>query len=372
MIDPNQGNVAEGNKGYRRGVIFGLTMAEILLLLLFCLLLAFKWIYDEREKFRKENEDLKANQTELSQRWKEALSKLKIYEDEKPEEDKSEEEKEFQELALAILTNIEILNQKDPKKAKEIADELKSDPDTLSTSTIIDIETFEKLTTAQQFVEMMMSSNLYPVLSDKPLEDLNLLHERLMVLTEAERTSPEVFASAENIKDFLTALKTKDKDSKGPPIINLPEAEEFSFKSGQAVLSQAFSQRLRTDILEKILINLKEYDADIIEVIGHTDEVAVGNKREKTSTLDTNVINFILGQTSRTPTAIDNAGLGLARASAVTRVLRTIPELKKFEILPYSAGQLVLPDETLTTGESVLADDERRRIEIRVRRRMRD
>ena len=120
MIDPNQSNVAEGNKGYRRGVIFGLTMAEILLLLLFCLLLAFKWIYDEREKIRKENEDLKANQSELSQRWIEALSKLKIYEDEKPEEDKSEEEKEFQELALAILTNIEILNQKDPKKAKPI------------------------------------------------------------------------------------------------------------------------------------------------------------------------------------------------------------------------------------------------------------
>jgi flagellar motor protein MotB len=193
-----------------------------------------------------------------------------------------------------------------------------------------------------------------------------------MVLTEAERTSPKVFASPENIKDFLTALKTKDKDSKGPPIINLPEAEEFSFKSGQAVLSQAFSQRLRTDILQKILTNLKEYDADIIEVIGHTDEVAVGNKKEKTSTLDTNVINFILGQNTRTPTAIDNAGLGLARASAVTRVLRTLPELKNYEILPYSAGQLVLPDETLTTGESVLADDERRRIEIRVRRRMRN
>ena len=79
------------------------------------------------------------------------------------------------------------------------------------TSTIIKVDTFEKLTTAQQFVEMMMSSNLYPVLSDKPLEDLNLLHERLMVLTEAERTSPEVFASPENIKEFLTALKTKKR-----------------------------------------------------------------------------------------------------------------------------------------------------------------
>ena len=72
------------------------------------------------------------------------------------------------------------------------------------------------------------------------------------------------------------------------------------------------------------------------------------------------------------PSAVDNAGLGLARASAVIRVLRSIPELSNYEILPYSAGQLILPNETLTNGQSILEDDQRRRIEIRVRRRKKD
>ena len=66
---------------------------------------------------------------------------------------------------------------------------------------------------------------------------------------------------------------------------------------------------------------------------------------------------------------MDNAGLGFARAVAVLRVLRTIPELKEYEILPYSAGQLILPNETLTSGLGIKDDAERRRIEIRVRRR---
>ena len=107
-----------------------------------------------------------------------------------------------------------------------------------------------------------MTSDLYPKLADKPLEELNLLEERLKVLTELERDNPEIFATKENIKDVLDAsqrvkqtekelekanktineLKTKEKDSKGPPIINLPEAVEFSFMSGQAVLSTAFSK----------------------------------------------------------------------------------------------------------------------------------
>ena len=35
----NETSIAQAGNSYRRGVIFGLTMAEILLLLIFCLLL---------------------------------------------------------------------------------------------------------------------------------------------------------------------------------------------------------------------------------------------------------------------------------------------------------------------------------------------
>ncbi len=191
-------------------------------------------------------------------------------------------------------------------------------------------------------------------------------------IAQTKKVNTELRKTNERLIDINKNLRTKEKLSKGPPIINLPEAEEFSFRSGKAVLSEAFSQRLKTDIKEKILVNLREYDANIIEVIGHTDEVAVTNRKEKRSSLDANTINFILGQNSTPPSAVDNAGLGLARASAVIRVLRSIPELSNYEILPYSAGQLILPNETLTNGQSILEDDQRRRIEIRVRRRKKD
>ena len=375
--------LSEENKSYQRGVVFGLTMAEVLLLLLFCFLIAFKWIYDEKQKVDKKNKELSQKNEIMMKDWETIQKQLKEL---KVEKDTKFDETD-QELAVAIFSNIEFLKLKDPQRAKELAEKFKKNPETLFTSTIIDFDRYAELTTAEQFVNKLMTSDLYPKLADKPLEELNLLEERLKVLTELERDNPEIFATKENIKDVLDAsqrvkqtekelekanktineLKTKEKDSKGPPIINLPEAEEFSFMSGQAVLSTAFSKRLTTDIKDKILKNLKEYEGNIIEVIGHTDEVAVGKKER--STLDANTIAFILGQDNKTPVAMDNAGLGFARAVAVLRVLRTIPELKEYEILPYSAGQLILPNETLTSGLGIKDDAERRRIEIRVRRR---
>ena len=170
--------------------------------------------------------------------------------------------------------------------------------------------------------------------------------------------------------DINKNLKTKDKLSKGPPIINLPEADDYSFETGRAILSFEFSNKLRTEIKDKIIKNLIEYEADIIEVIGHTDEQAMRKTRK--SNLDQNTVKFIKGETDTPLKARDNAGLGLARAASVVKELKKLPELAKYTILPYSAGQLILPNENLSTGDSFLAEDERRRIEIRVRRRKKE
>jgi hypothetical protein len=63
----------------------------------------------------------------------------------------------------------------------------------------------------------------------------------------------------------------------------------------------------------------------------------------------------------------DNAGLGLARATAVVRVLMLDERLKGYTLLPLSGGQLIGVDDRLTKGGG--GDErERRRIEIRVRR----
>ena len=63
------------------------------------------------------------------------------------------------------------------------------------------------------------------------------------------------------------------------------------------------------------------------------------------------------------------AGLGLARAIEVARVLRRQAELAGMKVVPLSAGQLLQKGDLLSPGDGeALNDPDRRRIEIRVRR----
>lgn len=61
-------------------------------------------------------------------------------------------------------------------------------------------------------------------------------------------------------------------------------------------------------------------------------------------------------------------GLGLARAVSVANALKSEGKLKGATILPLSAAQLILPGDVITTGQAG-AEETRRRIEIRIRRR---
>jgi hypothetical protein len=67
-------------------------------------------------------------------------------------------------------------------------------------------------------------------------------------------------------------------------------------------------------------------------------------------------------------TPADNAGLGLARAVAVVSVLRQSPLLDGYKIIPLSGAQLVNTDETLALEASPDDVQQRRRIEIRLRK----
>src|SRR5439155_11662744 len=109
-----------------------------------------------------------------------------------------------------------------------------------------------------------------------------------------------------------------------------------------------------------------EYDVDVIEVVGHTDEQPIGIR---TSNLDRGLLPILNG-TSEIGTVVpaDNAGLGLARAVSVVSVLLQNPALARYKILPLSGAQLINNDETLATS-GVSADiPQRRRIEIRLRK----
>lgn len=108
-----------------------------------------------------------------------------------------------------------------------------------------------------------------------------------------------------------------------------------------------------------------DYDVDVIEVIGHTDEVPMSGQ----SNLDTQLAAASAG---RFPIAnlrsTDNAGLAMARAVSVVRVLRADPRLSRAAILPLSGAQMIVPVDRMADGTARASDQMRRRIEIRLRR----
>lgn len=151
-----------------------------------------------------------------------------------------------------------------------------------------------------------------------------------------------------------------------PPIIKLKEADGEFFIVGSAQVSPAFEAKIKRDVVPRILDLVSRFQTDVVEIVGHTDEqpIAAGTP----STLDSLSIDVIAkGEPAARLTAADNAGLGFARALAVVQVLNKDDRLKKLTILPLSAAQVIDVDGKLSNGNKGGDVKERRRIEIRVR-----
>ena len=149
-----------------------------------------------------------------------------------------------------------------------------------------------------------------------------------------------------------------------PPIITLSEADGYYFETGSAELSPQFRATLSGIIVERLLQIVRQYDVNVVEVVGHTSEQPLSGR---TSNLDKALLLFLQGRSSERLIPSDNAGLGLARAVAVLRVLREDKRLSNLHILPLSGAQLTDIGDRLSTGVPY-AVEQRRRIEIRVRR----
>ncbi|MBA4041562.1 MAG: hypothetical protein C0474_07175 [Sphingobium sp.] len=165
---------------------------------------------------------------------------------------------------------------------------------------------------------------------------------------------------------FLVAT-LREKRREEPPIIVLPEAQGFSFAAGSAALTPGFEDRLRRLVIPSVRDIGRRYSASVIEVIGHTDAVPRRSGALR-SNLDTVLVPLLLGRDTASPIAVDNAGLGMARAVAVARFMRR-EGLRDFTLVPLSAGPFLKPDDTGVGDGDDAADNARRRIEVRLRRR---
>lgn len=150
-----------------------------------------------------------------------------------------------------------------------------------------------------------------------------------------------------------------------PPIIKLKEADGEFFVVGKAEVSRTLDEKIRRDVVPLILEHANRFQTNVVEVVGHTDEQPI---QASNTNLDASVFDVLAGKAPASRLRVsDNAGLGFARAVAIVQILRNDDRLKHLTILPLSAAQVVDQSGKLADGSSSGDVKERRRIEIRVR-----
>ncbi|MDJ1465972.1 hypothetical protein [Nitratireductor sp. GZWM139] len=324
--------------GYARGLILGLTMAETMLLLVFCLLLVAGAMLAEKQreldKALAKNDVLQATVNEQAA----TISDI--------EKDK---EKLVAELSRLMMSSNRKLAEEDWREliiAKDAADKIRAAGISLQ-------EAVERIEDTKAVIAYELAAT--------DIERLVSADERASAAEERARQEEMRRIEAERI----IAETSSGKPHEWPPIIDLSEAEGYSFETGSADLKGGFRSKLEGEIAQRIASIVAQYGVDVVEVIGHTDEQRLSRKSN---------IDQVLGEVLSGAADInimepgDNAGLGLARAISVAAVLKALPNMQGVEILPLSGAQLILPSDTMTDGAQSGDAPKRRRIEIRVRK----
>ncbi|WP_421761508.1 hypothetical protein [Devosia sp.] len=336
-------SVAESERGHRRGVVLGFTMAEILLLLLFCLLLISTTALLDKDK---EIEGLKQQVAVAAGLDARALPEAAL---------------QLQMLLLKLFPGgVPKLSAADFSKLWETI-VLARDMQTVAAAS--GVESADEL--AQ--VLTVFGDTTGRSASAEEVQKLMAVLDRLVSAGAGSLTEPQLESLVGSVAAGPAAESTPP-GNRWPPIISL-DGNKYRFKTGSAEITPDFESYLVEDAAAKIAALLRQYDADVIEIVGHTDEQVIEPREQKESNLDRVALPALNGETDQELIPVDNAGLGLARAIEVARVLRNQPELKGMKVVPLSAGQLLRKGDLLSPGGgAALNDPDRRRIEIRVRR----
>ena len=337
------GRILQQRSSYRQGLVLGLTMAEIMILLVFCLLIGMATFLKREESKRLVAEQGLQNAQRENARARQVLADLR------------------QDAALGEkLQNLSGL--RDPQAIDQYWRELVD-----SRTVVNEIEkSGVSVKQLQEGLATIASLRASGIDADKAIRD----SDTVAAINHAMAKPGQPQVSTQAILDVIARGQAAGSGTGGhqwPPIIRMSEADGYFFKTRSAELSTAFHDTLLNKTPLEILGYIGKYDVDVIEVVGHTDERPIGTRQ--LSNLDRDlpsVLNSNASVASLTPA--DNAGLGLARAVAVVSVLRQNPLLNGYKIIPLSGAQLVNTDETLALGGSPEDVQQRRRIEIRLRK----
>lgn len=332
------------DKPYRRGLILGLTMAEIMILIIFLLLMALTAALanrDEQIRLLSNGSDTQKLVAALQQSFPDAQTPEEMVKELRLAADAQQRVAES--VGSDKLTDQFLRDAALGGEVRKIAKKAEvADPEDLVRMAAVAADKAKGSRSTDQFVK-----------------DAAVGAQARKMATDANVSDPL------DLIRKVTAESKSSKKGQWPPFINLSEAGGYYFESGSAQLKPQFEKTLRTTTIEKLLEIVQDYDVDVIEVIGHTDEVPMVG----VSNLDKMLISAVRGSTSAANLqSTDNAGLALARAASVTQVLKTDKRLQGVTILPMSAAQMIQPVDKLADGKSAGDDRSRRRIEIRVRR----
>jgi flagellar motor protein MotB len=362
---------------HRRGLILGLTLAEVLLLLLFLLLLALSFALKKRidavAKMENEVAAFRELQPVLSNLTGDQAEKIRDLAQRLRRQRETEE--------AAGTANL------DPSQARRLIELMQ--PFVRERAQIASLEEFLKeaarvdpddppavLRRALAFVRVAgksirpeQVSALMPVVkTDEKLREFQGIYERAARVDPND--PPAVLRRGLGMVEEASHLSpTNEAAGNGehnwPPIITLSEADGYFFATGKAELAPDFERKLREEIIPLLNKLAKKYRVDVIEVTGHTDEQAIVPRNSNLDQILLGVLKNGGPVSSLVPS--DNAGLGLARAVAVVRLLMADDQMSGYRVLPMSGGQLIDVGERLTEGRKGDVK-ERRRIEIRLRR----
>jgi flagellar motor protein MotB len=344
--------IRSDDRAYRRGVVFGFTVAEVVLLLVFCLLLLFvPFLLGENDK-RTRRPTADASYVELpgspgsSLGWRDAGigSADAPLAPQAPLKDSNASDGQVATSDDPPLG--------DPSPANNTAAQAKPLP-----------EGWIRVAPDGANQTSTQDSNRQSPRLDPSAQAAALPFEALPLASACERLGiPAADCAASAVDAKLSALGRHN----WPPIIKIKEADGEFFLVGSAQVSPAFEAKIKREVVPRIIELVTRFRTDVVEIVGNTDEQPIPPGIP--SNLDTLSIDVLAkGESPARLNAADNAGLGFARALAVVQVLSKDDRLKNLTILPLSAAQVIDVDGKLSNGSKGGDVKERRRIEIRVR-----
>jgi flagellar motor protein MotB len=335
-----EGQILQQRSSYRRGLVLGLTMAEIMILLVFCLLIAMATFLKREETRRIEAEQALKEERAQNEHTREIVASLS--------------------KSAAVAEKVQSLSGlSDPQAIDQYWRELVD-----SRSLVAEIEKSLPAKELREGAANVAALRANGIDVEKALRDAQMI----AAINRAMTKPGEPPVAAQTVLDTLArGMSGGTGGHQWPPIIRMSEADGYFFKSGSAELSPTFHDTLFNKTASQILNYIRKYDVDVIEVVGHTDERPIGNRQF--SNLDRDLLPVLKNDAAiASVVPADNAGLGLARAVAVVSVLRQSPLLAGYKLIPLSGAQLVNIDETLAIAGSPGDIQQRRRIEIRLRK----